>query len=70
MFHLFVFQGEPGEEVAIGSIEGVNGNGGKAKGEKVRRIQWFDGCLVRLGSKVWDRVLGPRHCVTLLYTGA
>lgn len=40
MFHLFVFQGEPGEEVSIGSTEGVNGNGGKAKGEKVRCIQF------------------------------
>ena len=40
MFHLFLFQGEPGEEVSIGSTEGVNGNGGKAKGEKVRRIQF------------------------------
>ena len=40
IFHLFVFQGEPGEEVSIGSTEGVNGNGGKAKGEKVRRIQF------------------------------
>ena len=34
------------------------------------RARWFHGCLVRLGSKVWDRVLGPRHCVTLLYPGA
>ena len=34
------------------------------------RARWFDGCLVRLGSKVWDRVLGPRHCITLLYPGA
>ena len=33
------------------------------------RARWFDGCLVRLGLKVWDRVLGPRHCVTLLYPG-
>lgn len=34
------------------------------------RARWFDGGLVRLGSKVWDRVLGPHHCVTLLYPGA
>lgn len=32
---LFVFQGEFGEEFFIGFIEGVNGNGGKVKGEKV-----------------------------------
>ena len=35
-FTLFVFQGDPGEEAAIGSTEGVNGNGSEAKGEKVR----------------------------------
>lgn len=36
-FALFaIFQGDSGEEAAIGSIEGVNGNRSDAKGEKVR----------------------------------
>ena len=33
-----IFQGDSGEEASIGSIEGLNGNGGDKKREKVRSL--------------------------------